>query len=244
MLSGKDNFAADRAAAEEFVKVMPDILPAVRASRAFLGRVVEFLTVDAGIRQFLDIGTGLPSANNTHEVAQRAAPGSRILYVDNDPLVLVHARALLTSSPEGATAYLDSDLRETGTILGAAREVLDFSQPVAVMLIGVLHCIPDAEDPWGIVRRLMSAVPPGSYLVIGHPASDVQVREAAEATAGLNTRLAAPVRFRPQDQVGRFLDGLKLLEPGVVQYPEWRPDPGAAPAQPIPAWCAVAIKEA
>ena len=244
VLGGKDNFAADRAAAAEFLKIMPDIALAVRGSRAFLKRVVQFLAADAGIRQFLDIGTGLPSANNTHEVAQRAEPSSRILYVDNDPLVLAHARALLTSSPEGATAYLDSDLRDTGKIVNAAQEVLDLSAPVAVMLIGILHCIPDDEDPWGIVQRLMAAVPPGSYLVVGHPASDVQAQEAAEATAGLNTRLAAPVKFRPRDQVARFLDGLTLLEPGVVQYPQWRPDPGAAPPQPIPAWCGVATKQA
>jgi S-adenosyl methyltransferase len=241
-LGGKDNFAADRAAAEEFVKVMPGILPAVREARAFLKRVVEFLAAEAGIRQFLDIGTGLPTANNTHEVAQRVAPESEIVYVDNDPLVLAHARALLTSSPQGVTDYLDADLRDTGKILDAAANVLDFSQPVAVMLVGVLHCIPDAEDPWDIVRRLIAAVPPGSYLVIGHPASDVQVQEAAKATAGLNTRLSAPVTFRPRDQVARFLDGVTPLEPGVVQYPRWRPAPGATPAEPIPAWCAVARK--
>ncbi len=243
VLAGKDNFAADRAAAEEFLKIMPDIALAVRGSRAFLRRVVEFLVAEGGVRQFLDIGTGLPSANNTHEVAQRAVPKSRILYVDNDPLVLAHARALLTSSPEGATAYLDADLRDTGKILSAAHEVLDFSEPVAVMLIGILHCIPDAEDPWGIVQHLMAAVPPGSYLVVGHPASDVQVQEAAEATAGLNSKLAAPVKFRPRDQVARFLAGLTLVEPGVVQYPQWRPDPDATQAQQIPAWCGVAIKQ-
>jgi hypothetical protein len=242
-LGGKDNFAADRVAAEEFVKIMPGILPAVRESRAFLKRVVEFLAAEAGIRQFLDIGTGLPTANNTHEVAQREAPESRILYVDNDPLVLAYARALLTSKSEGSTAYLDADLRDTGKILDAAQRVLDLSQPIAVMLIGVLHCIPDAEDPWGIVRRLTAAVPQGSYLVIGHPASDVQVQEAAKATAGLNTKLAAPVTFRPRDQVARFLDGVTPLEPGMVQYPQWRPAPDAAPPQPIPAWCAVARKD-
>jgi hypothetical protein len=242
-LGGKDNFAADRAAAEEFVKIMPDILPAVVEARAFLVRVVRFLAAEAGIRQFLDIGTGLPTANNTHEVAQQVAPDSRIVYVDNDPLVLAHARALLTSSPAGKTAYLDADLRDAGQILAAAARTLDFTRPVAVMLVGVLHCIPDDEDPWAIVRRLTAAVPPGSYLVIGHPASDVQVREAARATAGLNTRLAAPVTFRPRDQVGKFLDGIQALDPGVVQYPQWRPVPGAEPAERIPAWCAVGRKD-
>src|SRR5262249_51021555 len=161
----------DRAAAEEFVNIMPNILVTVRASRAFLARAVWYLADDCGIRQFLDIGTGLPTASNTHEVAQRAAPDSRIVYVDNDPLVLSHAMALLTSSHEGRTDYLDADLRDTGTILNAARDTLDFSQPVAVMLIGVLHCIPDDDDPYGIVKRLMAAVVPGSYLVLGHPAS-------------------------------------------------------------------------
>jgi hypothetical protein len=242
-LGGKDNFAADRAAAEEFVATMPGILPAVREARAFLNRVVRFLAGEAGIRQFLDIGTGLPTANNTHEVAQRVAPESRIVYVDNDPLVLAHARALLTSSPRGKTAYLDADLRDIDTILDAALEVLDFTEPVAVMLVGVLHCIPDGDDPWAIVRSLMAAVPSGSYLVVGHPASDVQVQAAAQATAGLNTKLAAPVTFRPRDQVASFLDGLEVLQPGIVQYPQWRPAMAIRRDQPTPAWCALARKD-
>jgi hypothetical protein len=241
-LGGKDNFAVDRAAADEFVKVMPSILLGVREARAFLIRVVRFLTAEAGIRQFLDIGTGLPTTNNTHETAQRVAPESRIVYVDNDPLVLTHARALLTGSAEGKTAYLDADLRDDGTILADAARTLDFTRPAAVMLVGVLHCIPDADDPWAIVRRLMAAVPSGSYLIVGHPASDVQATEAAQATEGLNTRLSEPVTFRPRDQVASFLDGLELLEPGVVQYPQWRPGPDAGPTQPVPAWCAVARK--
>jgi hypothetical protein len=242
-LGGKDNFAADRAAAEEFVRAMPGILPAVRASRAFLARAVRFLAGDCGVRQFLDIGTGLPTANNTHEVAQATAPASRIVYVDNDPLVLAHARALLTSSADGRTAYLDADLRDIGRVLDTARAVLDLSQPVAVMLIGVLHCIPDGDDPYGIVRRLLAAVPPGSYLVLGHPASDVQAEASARATAGLNSRLAEPVTFRARAEVAGFLDGLQPLEPGLVQYPQWRPEPGSGPAEPVPAWCAVARKD-
>src|SRR5258708_23773514 len=222
---------------------MPDILPAVREARAFLVRVVRSLAAEVGSRQFLGVGTGLTTANNPPEVAQRVAPDSRIVYVDNDPLVLAHARALLTSSREGKTAYLDADLRDAGKILHAAAQTLDFTQPVAVMLVGVLHCIPDAEDPWAIVRRVMAAMPPGSYLVIGHPASDVQVREAAQATARLNTKLTAPVTFRPRDQVTRFLDGLQALEPGLVQYPRWHSAPGITPAEDIPAWCAVARKD-
>lgn len=240
-LGGKDNFEVDRAAAEEFVKVMPGILPAVREARAFLVRVVRFLAAEQGVRQFLDIGTGLPTANNTHETAQRMAPESRVVYVDNDPLVLAHARALLTSSAEGETAYLDADLRDTGAILEAAARTLDFSQPVAVMLVGVLHCIPDDEDPWALVRQLMAAVPSGSHLIVGHPASDVQAEQAAGATAGLNAQLSEPVTFRPRDQIARFLDGLEVLDPGVVQYPQWRPDTDG-PASPVPAWCAVARK--
>jgi len=241
-LGGKDNFAVDREAAEEFVKIMPGILLAVRASRAFLARAVWFLAADLGVRQFLDIGTGLPTANNTHEVAQRAAPASRTVYVDNDPMVLAHAMALLTSSPEGKTEYIDADLRDTGTILARARDTLDFSQPIAVMLIGVLHCIPDEDGPYGIVKRLMESVPSGSYLVLGHPASDVEAKAAAVATAGLNTKLAAPVKFRSRDEVAGFLDGLDPLPPGLVQYPQWRPGPGVDRTVPISAWCAVARK--
>jgi O-methyltransferase involved in polyketide biosynthesis len=241
MLGGKDNFAADRTAAEEFAKVMPGILPGVREARAFLVRVVRFLAAEEGVRQFLDIGTGLPTASSTHETAQLAAAESRVVYVDNDPLVLAHARALLASSPQGKTAYLDADLRDPGAILAAAARTLDFTRPVAVMLVGVLHCIPDDGDPWSIVKRIMAAVPPGSYLVVGHPASDV-LAEAAPATAGLNARLADPVTFRPRNQVARFLDGLELLEPGVVSYPQWRPD--AATPEPVAAWCAVARSRA
>jgi hypothetical protein len=241
-LGGKDNFASDREAAKEFIKAMPDIMLGVREARAFLARAVEFLARDAGVRQFLDIGTGLPTANNTHEVAQRVAPDSRIVYVDTDPLVLAHARALLTSAPEGQTAYIDADLRDIDAILGAAGDVLDFSRPVAIMLIGVLHCIPDEDGPYEIVARLMASVPPGSYLVLGHPASDVQAAATAKATSGLNTRLTAPVTFRPREQVAKFLDGLQVLEPGLVQYPQWRPGLGSSSARPVSAWCAVARK--
>ena len=160
-LGGKDNFAADRAVADQVAAAYPDIRIAVRAQRAFLARAVHFLVTQAGIRQFLDIGTGLPSANNTHQVAQAAAPQARVVYVDNDPIVLNHARALLTSSPEGATAYIDADLHDTGPILERAADVLDFGQPIAVMLLGVLQGIPDQEEPGAIIARLMDAVPIG-----------------------------------------------------------------------------------
>ncbi|HEY1627962.1 MAG TPA: SAM-dependent methyltransferase [Streptosporangiaceae bacterium] len=241
-LGGKDNFAADRAAGDAFAEAVPSIVAGVRECRAFLVRVVQFLAGEAGVRQFLDIGTGLPTADNTHETAQRAVPESRVVYVDNDPLVLAHARALLTSGPQGRTAYLDADLRDPGTILQAAARTLDFSRPVAVMLVGVLHCIPDDGDPWAIVQRLMAAVPPGSYLVVGAPASDIQAEEVAEGAAGLNARLAEPVTFRSRSQFARYLDGLEVLEPGIVQYPQWRPGPGAGPVPDSPAWCAVARK--
>jgi hypothetical protein len=242
LLGGKDNFAADREAAAEFVSIMPSIVVGVRSSRAFLGRAVWHLAAEQGIRQFLDIGTGLPTTGNTHQVAQEAAPGSRIVYVDNDPMVMSHAKALLTSAPEGQTDYLDADLRDTGLVLARAAETLDFSQPVAVMLVGVLHCIPDDDDPRTIVQRLTAAVPSGSYLILGHPASDVEVEASARATARLNTRLTEPVTFRTREQISRFLDGLEIEEPGLVQYPQWRPGPGVTNTAPVAAWCAVARK--
>ena len=172
-LGGKDNFQADREAAELMIQQYPDIVAGVRKNRAFLGRAVHYLAAEAGIRQFLDIGTGLPSSNNTHEVAQRAAPESRIVYVDNDPIVLSHAQALLTSTPEGACAYIDADIRDTGKIVKDAASLLDFGRPVAVCLIMILQFVPDEDDPASIVRALVDAVPSGSYLTIAHPASDV-----------------------------------------------------------------------
>jgi S-adenosyl methyltransferase len=224
-LGGKDNFAADRAAAEQVIATFPDVLVSVRAQRAFLGRAVHYLVTEANIRQFLDIGTGLPSGNNTHEVAQRAAPQARVVYVDNDPIVLLHARILLASSPEGATAYIEADLRDTGTILAQATDVLDFSQPVGLMLLGVLHCIPDADDPAAIVSRLLAAVPTGSYLTIAHPASDVTERINTSMRT-YNQQGAAPVTARTHAQVSRFFEGLDLIEPGVVQVHRWRPGTG------------------
>jgi trans-aconitate methyltransferase len=225
-LGGKDNFAADRAAAEQVIATFPDVLVSVRAQRAFLGRAVHYLVTEAGIRQFLDIGTGLPAADNTHEVAQRAAPNSRVVYVDNDPVVLAHARALLASGPEGATAYIDADLRDTGTILAEAAKLLDFSQPVAVMLLGVLHCIPDEDDPAAIVARLIDAVAPGSYLAVAHPASDVSTDKMAQSMRDYNRHGGSPLTARSHAEVSRFFGGLDLVEPGVVQLHRWRPGTG------------------
>jgi len=239
-LGGKDHFAADRELAEKFIAADPKVIAGVRANRAFLGRAVHFLAAEAGIRQFLDIGTGIPTASNTHEVAQRAAPDSRVVYVDNDPIVLTHARALLTSDPAGATDYIDADLRNTGTILAQAARMLDFSRPVAVMLVGILQCIPDEDDPPGIVAALMDAVPPGSYLAVSHPAADVYAQARAGA-ALLTEGLSSPIIFRTRAAVARFFDGLELVEPGLVSISQWRSGAGAD-ASPLANWAGVARK--
>jgi hypothetical protein len=239
-LGGKDHFAADRELAEKFIAADPKVIAGVRANRAFLGRAVHFLAAEAGIRQFLDIGTGIPTASNTHEVAQHAAPDSRVVYVDNDPIVLAHARALLTSDPPGATDYIDADLRNTGVILAQAARTLDFSRPVAVMLVGILQCIPDEDDPRGIVAALMDAVPPGSYLAVSHPAADVYAQARAGA-ALLNEGLASPIIFRTRAAVARFFDGLELVEPGLVSISQWRSGVGAG-GSPLANWAGVARK--
>ncbi len=225
-LGGKDNYAADREVAEQVAAAYPDIRIAVRAQRAFLARAVHYLVTEAGVRQFLDIGTGLPSANNTHQVAQQAAPQSRVVYVDNDPIVLAHARALLASSPEGATDYIDADLRDTGSILERAADILDFGQPVAVMLLGILQGIPDKEEPGAIIARLMDAVPSGSYLALTQIASDVAADEVAVGVQRYNQQAAFPVAARTQAAASQFFAGLDLIAPGVVQVHRWRPDPG------------------
>jgi hypothetical protein len=221
-LGGKDNYAADRKAAEEAMAAYPGVVTGARANRQFLARAVRHLTVDAGIRQFLDLGTGIPTANNTHEVAQAAAPESRVVYVDYDPVVLAHARALLASNGKGHINYLDADLRETDRILQQASQTLDFSRPVGIMLIAILHAIENEDDPLGIVAKLMDAVPSGSYLVLSHVASDIDPEQIAEATARLNQLSRQHFTLRDHAQVLRFFDGLELLEPGVVRVEEWR----------------------
>ena len=222
-LGGKDNFEVDRQAAEQAIAAYPPILRAVRAQRAFLAKAVRYLADEGGIRQFLDIGTGIPTANNTHEVAQATAPDARIVYVDNDPMVLAHARALLTSTPEGATAYLDADLRDVDTILAGAADLLDFSQPVAVLMVGILQLIPDRDDPHSIVARLVSAVPSGSWLGVYHPASDIDVQRVGEAVRRVNAQSAGTTTLRPYAEVARFFDGLHLLAPGLAQVHRWQP---------------------
>jgi S-adenosyl methyltransferase len=241
-LGGKDNFAVDREAAEAMIRQYPEIVTGVRKNRAFLGRAVHYLAAEAGIRQFLDIGTGLPSSNNTHEVAQRAAPETRIVYVDNDPIVLNHAKALLTSTREGACAYIDADLRDAGKIVQDAADTLDFTQPIAVCLIMILQFVPDEDDPGQIVRALMDTMPPGSYLTIAHPASDVDLG-LGPAFRQLNTRMGpTQVVARSHEQVSRFFDGLDLVDPGLVQLHRWRPGPVADTTRPLAAYGAVARK--
>jgi hypothetical protein len=241
-LGGKDNFAADREVGEQTLRAYPDLALAVRGNRAFLGRAVRYLVGEAGVRQFLDIGTGLPTGNNTHEVAQAVAPESRIVYVDNDPIVLAHAHALLTSTPEGTTTYLDADLQDTGTVLAEAARTLDMAQPTAVMLLAILQFIPADEDPYGLVTRLMDAMPPGSFLVISHPTADFSPKEAADSIGRYNEQVAVSATLRPRDETARFFDGLDLVEPGVVATSKWRPHSEEEAASPASAWAGVGRK--
>jgi len=241
-LGGKDNFAADRAAAEQAIRDCPDIVPTARANRSFLARVVRYLAADAGIRQFLDIGTGIPTENNTHEVAQAIAPGSRVVYVDNDPLVLAHARALLTSHPDGATAYAEADLRDPERLLDMAAGLLDFRRSVAVLLLAILHHVDDEDDPHKIVTTLMNAVPPGSYLVVSHPSSDIGSEAAAKMAENLNKIMAEKTTARDHATVARFFDGLELVPPGLVRVSDWRPPAGANAGYPAAIWAGVARK--
>jgi len=241
-LGGKDNFAADRAAAEQAMAAFPDIVLSARANRAFLRRTVTYLAREGGIRQFLDIGTGIPSASNTHEVAQSVAADSRIVYVDNDPVVLAHARALLTTTPDGATDYIDADLRQSEQILAKAARTLDFSKPVAVMLMAILQHLSEADDPYQVVGTLMAAVPPGSYLVISHPARDIHAAEMAAMAAQLNKMMAEKVTFRAKAEVAPFFAGLELVEPGMTNAPDWRPETEEEAASPAALWAGVARK--
>jgi hypothetical protein len=235
-LGGKDHFAVDRETAEQAIKAIPTGRTAARENRAFLGRAVRYLVAEAGVRQFLDIGTGLPSASNVHEVAQQVAPESRVVYVDNDPIVLAHARALLTSSPQGRTAYIEADLREPEQILGdaATRSTLDFSQPVALMLVGILHFVQDEDDPARIVATLLDALPAGSYLAASHGATEYNPQGAA-AWARTYRASGVPFQLRSADEFADLaFRGLELVEPGLVVVSEWRPEdagPHPTPAE-------------
>jgi SAM-dependent methyltransferase len=247
LLGGTENFAVDRAAAERAYAAWPGGIEGVRADvrahRALLGRVIRYLAAEAGIRQFLDIGTGIPKENNTHEVAQRVAPQARVVYVDHDPSVLAQAGQLLTSTPEGACAYIFGELRQPGAILAKAADTLDFTKPVAIVLFGVLHLFPDADRPAEVVATLLEALAPGSYLALSHLARDVAADALGETFGRLNRAMPESVVLRTHDEVARFFDGLDLVDPGVVQQYEWRPEPGgAAPSRPSPLWCAVGRK--
>jgi len=241
-LGGKDNFAADRAAGEQAIRAFPGIPLSARSNRAFLARTVRFLAGDADIRQFLDVGTGIPSANNTHEVAQSAAPASRVVYVDNDPIVLTHARALLASDPAGATDYIDADMRDPQQILAQAGRLLDFSRPVALMLMAVLQHLDDEDSPYQIVQTLIDALPPGSYLAISHPAKDIDAEAMAKMADSLNKMMAEKVTFRDRAAVARFFDGLELVAPGLVQASKWRPTSESEASSPAALWAGVARK--
>jgi S-adenosyl methyltransferase len=224
-LGGKDNYAVDRVAGDQYREIFPGITVVARTSRQFLTRAVRYLAGEAGIRQFLDIGTGLPTADNTHEVAQRVAPESRIVYVDNDPLVLAHARALLTSTPEGACEYLDADIRDPASILVTAAQLLDFTQPIALMLMGIMGHFTD-EEAYPIVSRLLDGLPSRSYFALYDGAN---VNEAFnEAQQGYNESGAVPYYLRSPEQFARFFEGLELVEPGVAPVPHWRPDPDSS----------------
>jgi hypothetical protein len=242
LLGGKDHYAVDREAAEQAQKVWPEMAFTARANRAFLGRAVRYLTAEAGIRQFLDIGTGIPTAGNLHQVAQAIAPESRVVYVDYDPVVLAHARALLNSSAQGVSDYLDADLRDPGTILAGAARTLDFSRPVAVMLVAIMHLIVDDDDPYGLVGTLMAAVPPGSYLALSQVASDIQAEQMTEAARRYNRLARETQRHRTHDEVARFFDGLDMLDPGLVPVQQWRPGSPAEARARSAMWGGVARK--
>ncbi len=241
-LGGTDNFAADRELGDRTLEAYPNLVFSVRANRAFLARTVRFLAAEMGIRQFLDVGTGIPTASNTHEVAQRVAPECRIVYVDNDPIVLSHARALLTSKPEGACAYIDADVHDPDKILASAADTLDFSQPVALMLLAVMHFIGHDSEARYIVNRLMDPCPPGSFVTLSHAASDIDAKQQTEMVRRLNQSVAEKATLRDHARVTRLFDGLELVEPGVVRVAEWRPDTPSEAASPTGLWGGVARK--
>ena len=241
-VGGKDYYAADREVGEQVMEALPDIPAIARATRLFLIRSVQLLAAGYGFRQFLDIGPGLPTACNTHEVAQRAAPESRVVYVDHDPVVIAHARALLTSSAEGATGYVQADLRDTGTILAEAAPTLDLSRPVAVLLLAVLHFIPDGDDPYALVKQLMDATSPGSYLAIAHGASDITPARVAEAARRYNAKSAEPLTLRSLEQVSRFFDGMEPAGTGVAALSRRVTAENGARAGRLACYCGIARK--
>jgi len=242
-LGGKDNYPVDRAAGDQYKETFPGVVDVARASRLFLTRSVRYLAGEAGVRQFLDVGTGLPTVDNTHEVAQRVAPDARIVYVDNDPLVLVHARALLTSTHEGATDYVEADLHDPESILKAAAKTLDLSQPVGLILSGIMGHVPDGDEARSIVRALLGPLPSGSYLSLNDGTSVVAGEAVEEAQDEYNEGGAVPYQLRSPEEIGRFFEGLELVEPGLVSCPLWRPESsrGEDP-KPVDAFGAVGRK--
>lgn len=240
-LGGKDHFEADRVAAAAGISAFPATVQSVRANRAFLARTVSYLAT-AGITQFIDIGPGLPSMNNTHEVAQAVAPAAHVVYVDSDPVVLAHSQALHTSTPDGAIGYLNADLRDPERILRKAMLLLDLAQPVALLLFDVLHFTQDDEGPYQIVDALMGAFPEGSYLAVSHLASDLYPEQAAAFARAVGEYLNLPVTPRDAGAVARFFRGTELVEPGLVQASAWRPRTELEARAPAALWGAVARK--
>ena len=240
-IGGKDNFRADREAGEQVLEAMPALPVVAQMLRRFLITTVDELSA-AGVRQFLDIGTGLPTADNTHDVAQRAAPESRIVYVDHDPVVISHARALLTSSAAGKTDYIQADLRDWATISAGAQRTLDFSRPVAVLLIAVLHFILDAEDPHRLISGMMADLAPGSYLVIAHAASDIQASTAAAMAHSYNATSSLTITPRDRATVARFFDGMELVGPGLMPLDQWWGSGPAAADSGLSCYCGVGRK--
>ncbi|MFI1996244.1 SAM-dependent methyltransferase [Actinoplanes sp. NPDC020271] len=245
-LGGKDNFAADRESGDAIERVFPHIRKSAVENRRFLQRAVRYLAADAGVKQFLDIGTGLPTADNTHEIAQTICPSSRIVYVDNDPLVLAHARALLTSAPEGQTAYIEADVRDPGSITGhpVLSDVLDLRQPVAIMLVAVLHFLPDSENVYSIVKTLIEAVPSGSYLALSHATNDFIPKAAAEVFASGRIPGTHDFTGRKRADFERLFDGLEIISPGVSLVSEWRSSDSEEipPPQEVSVYGAVGVK--
>ncbi|MFE1251296.1 SAM-dependent methyltransferase [Streptomyces sp. NPDC058735] len=241
-IGGKDNYEVDQQVGEHVAGMFPVIRDIARADRDFLGRAVSFLAGERGVRQFLDIGTGLPTADNTHEIAQRIAPDARIVYVDNDPIVLVHARTLLTGTQDGATAYIDADVHDPESIVERAGQILDLTEPVAVMMLGILNFVLDADKARDIVRRVMAAVPSGSFLVLTHPTFDDELGGAGQIPAMefWNENAIPPITARSGADIAGYFEGLEVLEPGLVSCGQWRAEPGAAVL--VPQYGAVAVK--
>jgi hypothetical protein len=241
-LGGKDNYPVDREAGDRYREAYPQIVDVARAGRYFLARSVRFLAGEAGVRQFIDVGTGLPAVDNTHEVAQRVAPECRVVYVDNDPLVLAHARALLTSAPRGSCDYVDADMRDTAAILAAAARTLDLTRPVAVLFMGVLGHIADYDQARAIVASLLAGVPAGSYLTLAD--SFGVERSHVEATEQYASTGAVPYKLRTAEELKGFFTGLGLVPPGLVRVADWRPDPSPFPSVQVDTLAGVARKPA